>query len=186
MPTKTVEEYGRRTSLAATRPDLMVMVAQLLRDESVVLRGDVIGIATATGEGRRRTRTLAAGTGFAVDSPVGRVADAGVFRAGDVLKNAAGTTIGTVQSVDETTNPDSVTLAANAAVAVAAGAVVRCGDGSEVAKGISDDETDGGADTSVSLIIAAPALRESKLRGLDDSALAELGGARVGVGIVKL
>jgi hypothetical protein len=164
----------------------MVSVAQLLRDGSVVLRGDVIGIATATGEGRRRTRTLAAGTGFAVDSAVGRVVDASLFRAGDVLETEDGTDIGTVQSVDETTNPDSVTLVANAAVAVAAGAVVRCADGSAVAKGISDDETDGGEDTSVSLIIAAPALSEAKLRGLDDSALAELGGARVGVGIVKL
>ena len=186
MGTKTVETYGRRESLAAVRADLVVSVPLLLRDGSIVQQGDCIGVATATGEGRRRTRTLAKGTGFAVDSPVGRVEDASLFRAGDVLKTANGTTIGTVQSIDTTTNPDTVTLAANAAVAVAADAVVRCGDGSEVAAGVSDDTTDGSEDTSVSLIIAGP-LKASKLRGVDASALAEMGGALVAGGrIVKL
>ena len=184
MPTKTVETHAERDPLEAVRPDLAVIVPAVAADGHMVKRGDVVGAISASGKVRRRTRTTAAGTGFAVDSPTGRVEDASVFVANDVLKNAAGATVGTVQSVDTTTTPDTVTLTANAAVAVAAGAAVLGSDGSQVAQAISDDETDGAGDANVAVYISGP-LKESKLRGLDATAKAELGGASTVGGIFK-
>ena len=179
-PTRTVEEFPERDALEAVKPELAVLVPATVAANFKVKRGDVCGIISAFSKIRRRTRTLAAGTGFAVDSPVGHVEDASLFAAGDVLKNAAGVTIGTVQSVDTTTAPDTVTLTDDAAVAVAAGDAVLGSDGSQVAGCISYNETDGGAeDTNVSVYIAGP-LKEAKLRGLDATAKAELAGRTFG------
>lgn len=183
-PTTTIETYGDRVPLEAVRADLAVRVSGLVANGHKVKQGRVCGIITASGKMRSRTRTLAAGTGFATDSAVGRVDDASVFVAGDVLKNEAGTTIGTVLSVDTTTTPDTVTLTGNAAVAVAAGAAVLGSDGSQVAKTISDSETDGVGDTNTSQIIGGY-LNESKLIGLDASAKSELGGISTVGGIFK-
>lgn len=184
MPSKTIQTFPKRAALEAVKPELVAAVPVTVKSGHIVKAGDVIGKITTGGLYRRRTRTATAGTGFADNSPNGQVVDASVFKAGDVLKKTDGTTIGTVQSVDITTNPDTVVLTGNAAVAVAAGVDVVGSDGSQVAQGISDTETDGAEDTTITAIITG-LLDESKLRGLDASAKAELGGASVAGGIFK-
>lgn len=184
MPTKTEKTFPERTQLEALSGHPSASVGLTIATGHIVKQGDVLGVITASGKGRRRSRTNATGTGFANNSPNGQVEDASVFKAGDVLKTAAGVAIGTVQSIDITTNPDTVVLAANAANNVAAGVGVIAQDGSQVAKAISDDETDGTADTPVSVIISGK-LTEAKLRGLDDSAKGELAGASMAGGIFK-
>lgn len=182
MPTRTIAEYGDREPLEATCPDLAVLIPATVKNGFKVKRGDVLGLITAADMLRRRSRTNAAGAGFAVDSAVGHVADASVFVVGDVLTNSAGANIGTVQAIDTVAN--TVTLTGNAAVAVAAGAAVLGSDGSQVAQAISDDETDGSGDTPVAIYIGG-LLKEAKLRGLDVSAKVELGGASKVGGIFK-
>jgi hypothetical protein len=183
-PTTLVHEFPERDALEALRVELATIVAVTFAAGFLVKRGDVCGVISASTKLRRRTRAIAAGAGFAVDSPVGRVDDASVFVAGDVLKNAAGTTIGTVLSVDITTTPDTVTLTGNAGVAVAAGAAVLGSDGSQVAQAISHDESDGVGDTNSKAYIGG-LLKESKLRGLDATAKSELGGVSTVGGIFK-
>lgn len=183
-PTKTVEEFPERDALESVRADLAVIVAAVIAAGHKVARGAVCGVITASKKLRRRTRTLAAGTGFAVDSAEGQVEDASLFVAGDVLKNAAGATIGTVQAVDTTTNPDTVTLTGNAEVAVAAGAAVLGSDGSQVAQAIAHDGSDGVGDTNTKVYIGG-LLKESKLSGLDATAKSELGGVSTVGGTFK-
>lgn len=185
MPSRTVETFPERVQLEGIKPELAAAVAVTVKTGHIVKQGDVIGKITTGGMYRRRTRTKTAGTGFADDSPNGQVEDASVFKAGDVLKKTDGTTIGTVLSVNPATTPDTVVLTGNAAVDVAAGVDVVGSDGSQVAKGVSDSETDGSQDTVIAAIIAG-LLDESKLRGLDASAITELGGASMAGGIFKL
>jgi hypothetical protein len=182
MPTRTTQTFAERDALEAVRVDLTILVGATVANGFKVKRGSVCGEIIASKKIRRRSRTNAAGAGFAVDSPVGHVEDASVFVAGDVLKNAAGTTVGTVQSVDAVAN--TVTLTGNAGVAVASGAAVLGSDGSQVAKAISFEESDGVGDTQVSVCIGGP-LKEAKLLGLDASAKAELGGVSTIGGIFK-
>jgi hypothetical protein len=184
MPTTLIGDYGTREPLEAVRADLAVIVPGTVKSGHIVARKDVLGVIAASKLLRRRTRTLAAGTGFAVDSPVGRVEDASLFVAGDVLKDANGAVIGTMLSVDTTTAPDTVTLTGNAAVAVAAGAAVLGSDGSQVAQAIADQGSDGVGDATIATYIGG-FLNETGLRGLDASAKAELGGVSTVGGIFK-
>lgn len=180
MPTKDVATYAERDPLEAVKSELAVIVAGTVKDGFKTQQGDVVGVISASSLLRRRSRTTATGTGFITTSPTGQVTDASVFAAGDVLKDGNGATIGTVQTVNTIANPNTVTLTANAAVAVAAAAAVLGSDGSQVAQGIADDETDGVGDTPINVYIAG-CLKLAKLRGLDASAKAELSGAsRVG------
>lgn len=183
MPSKLVETFAERDPLEALRADLAVRIPATVAPNFKVKQGDVCGIISASGKIRRRTRALATGAGFAVDSAVGHVNDASVFAAADVLKNAAGATVGTVQSVD--TDANTVTLTANAAVAVAAGAAVLGSDGSQVASVISDEETDGANEDTNIAVYAGGYLKEARLRGLDATAKTELGGASRPGGIFK-
>lgn len=182
-PTKTIQTFPDKVALEATRPDEAVKQNVTFADGFEVEQGDVIGIITASGLARRRSHTAATGTGFAVDSNTGQVEDAGVFAPGDVLKLEDGTTIGTVQSVDTSTTPDTVALTGNAAVAVASGDAVLGSDGSQVAQGISDAANDGNDDTPADVFIGG-FLVAALLRGLDASAKAELGGATL-LGVFK-
>lgn len=182
-PTKTVETFAERVSLEVTRPDEAVKQNITFKDGFAAQQGDVIGIITASGLARRRSRTAATGTGFSIASNTGQVVDAGVFAAGEVLKSEDGTTIGTVQSVDTTTTPDTVALTGNAAVDVASGDAVLGSDGSQVAQGISDAANDGVDDTPADAFIAGY-LDAALLRGLDASAKVELGGATL-LGVFK-
>ena len=184
MPSKTVQTFPQRVALEARRAELAVQIGVTVAAGFIVQQGDVIGETTATGTVRRRTRTTAAGTGFAANAATGQVADASVFAAGDVLKDATGASIGTIAAGGVNASTNVVTLTANAAVAVAAGAPVLGSDGSQVAKAISDETTDGTADASIAVFVSA-LLVESRLRGLDVSAKAELGGASVAGGIFK-
>jgi len=184
MPSKTIETYGKKVALEALRADLAVMVGVMVASGFIVKQGDVVGKITASSKYRRRSRTATAGTGFSNASPTGQVTDASVFAKDDVLKKTDGTVIGTVLSIDTTTTPDTVTLTGNAAVNVAADVDVLASDGSQVAQGVSDDETDGTQDTSASVIIGGY-LNEWKLRGLDSSAKTELAGSSRAGGVFK-
>lgn len=181
-PTRDIETFERREPMEATKPELAVIVPLTIKNDFKVARKDVLGVITASGLGRRRSRALAAGAGFATNADVGYVDDASVFAVDDVLKNAAGTTIGTVEAVDLIAN--TVTLVANAAVAVAAGAAVLGSDGSQVAQAIADKGSDGVGDTTISVYIGG-FLKQTGLRGLDSTAKTELGGVSTVGGIFK-
>ncbi|MGA9768273.1 MAG: hypothetical protein WBV94_04480 [Blastocatellia bacterium] len=184
MPSKTTETFGKRVALEARRSDLLVLVGVMIADGFIVKQGDVIGKISASGEYRRRARATVNTTAFATNSPTGKVLDASVFAADDVLTNEDGDNVGTIESIDLTTTPHTLTLTGNAAVAVAAGADVLGSDGSQIAQGISDSETDGTEAVSVPVIIGGY-LDESKLRGLDSTAKTELAGASVAGGVFK-
>lgn len=184
MGTKTVQTFPAKLALEATRPDEAVKTNLTIADGFAVQQGDVVGVITSGGLGRRRSRTVAAGTGFADNSNTGQVSDASVFTVDDVLKLEDGTTIGTIASIDLTTTPDTIALDGNAAVNVAVDDAVLASDGSQVAKGISDDANDGTDDTPAGVFISGY-LVESRVRGLDASAKAELGGASMVNGIFK-
>lgn len=184
MPTTIKETFPQRVPLEALAGHPSASVGVTVKSGFIVQQGDVVGKVTADGKYRRRSVTSATGTGFATTSPTGQVDDASVFVVGDVLKNAAGTTIGTVQSINTAASPDTVTLTANAAVVVAAGAEVFGSDGSQVSQGIADAETDGTADTPIAVIICGKLL-ESRLRGLSATAKSELAGASLAGGVFK-
>jgi hypothetical protein len=184
MPSKTTETFSKRVALEARRADLVVIVGVMVASGFIVKQGDVIGKITALGEYRRRSRAVVAQDGaFAADSDTGKVDDASVFKAADILTKEDGTVVGTILAINLETN--EITLAANAAVAVASGLAVLGSDGSQVAKGISDGETDGTQAASVPVIIGGY-LDESKLRGLDSTAKAEMAGASMAGGVFKL
>ena len=184
MPSKLVETYAARVALEARKPELACQVGVTMRNGAACMQGDVIGVVTATDKYRRRTRALATGSGFATTATTGTVDDAGVFVAGDVLKNSAGVTVGTIAAGGVNTATNTISLTGNAAVAVAAGAAVLGSDGSQVAKAISDRDSDGSGEASVDVFVCG-LLLESKLRGLDATAKVELGGASVAGGIFK-
>src|SRR5690349_10146274 len=99
-----------------------VMVPATAANGFAVEVGRVVGVITASGKVRKRSRTPATGTGFAVNSPIGHVVENGVFAPGDVLTDAAGNAIGTVAANGiDGTDLTKVTLTGNAANAVAAG-----------------------------------------------------------------
>jgi hypothetical protein len=168
MPTKLIRTFTEKLPLPLTKPELAVK----------------LNLTIADGLGRRRSRTPAAGTGFANNSNTGQVVDASVFVAGDVLQLEDGAAIGTVQSVDVTTTPDTVVLTGNAANNVAVGDAVLASDGSQVAKGIADDADDGDGKTPIGVYVAG-VLDQSKLNGLDASAKVEMGGASMTGGAFK-
>lgn len=184
MPSRTIETYGERVPLEARKAELACQVGITMRVGAACAQGDVIGEVAATEMYRRRTRAVATGAGFVTTSNVGTVDNASVFVAGDVLKDAAGATVGTIAAGGVNAVTDTITLAANAAVAVAAGAGVVGSDGSQKAKAIADEASDGTTETQIPVFIMG-ALVESRLRGLDDSAKSELGGASVAGGIFK-
>ena len=171
MPTKTINTYTERKQLEATRPDLAAFTQVTVKDTFACLQGDVLGKITASGLYRRRTQAAITGTAFTTGTTTGTVDDATRFVVGDVLKNSAGVTVGTILSIAG----NLITLAANAAVAVATGANVFGSDGSQVANCISDKDSDGSGDTGINVFVTG-LLDESKLRGLDSTAKTDLGG----------
>jgi hypothetical protein len=184
MPTKTEQVFPDRVPLEALAGHPSASVGATVKSGFIVKQGDVTGKITADGKYRRRSRTTTTGTGFSNASPTGEVVDSSVFKAGDVLTTSSGTAIGTVLSVDPVADPNTVTLTANAANNVAADTGVIATDGSAVAQGIADAETDGTADVPIAVIVSGK-LVESKLRGLDASAKSDLAGASVAGGIFK-
>ncbi|QQS31867.1 MAG: hypothetical protein IPM50_09255 [Acidobacteriota bacterium] len=182
MPSTQIENYGAKAPLEKTRPDLAVLTGVTAKDTHSVGRGDVIGVITASGLVRRRTRAAVTGTAFATNSPTGTVDDVTVFKVGDVIKNAAGATVGTIDAINTGTN--TITLTGNAAVAVSTGANVFGSDGSQVAAGIADEGSNGTGDTPIAVFIAG-LLDESLILRLDATAKTELGGATVAGGIFK-
>lgn len=180
MPTKTIETFPERSQLELIRPDLSVSTQVTVKDGFACEQGDVLGKITASGLYRRRTQADVTGTAFAINSATGTVNDASRFVVGDVLKNAAGTTVGTILTIVGNT----ITLAANAAVAVATGAKLFGSDGSQVADSIADKECDADGDTTINVLIGGY-LDEAKLSGLDSTAKTELGGSSRANGIFK-
>lgn len=184
MPSKTVGTFAERTPLEARKSELACEVGITMRNGAACQQGDVVGRVSATDMYRRRTRALATGAGFTTTSLAGTVDDASVFVTGDVLKNAAGATIGTIAAGGVNTATNTITLTANAAVVVAAGAAVLGSDGSQKASGIVDEAADGLTETQIPVFVCG-LLVEALLRGLDDTAKQELGGASVAGGIFK-
>lgn len=180
MPTKTVETNAAKVPLERVRADLAVLIGLTAKNLFVIARGAVVGVITASGLIRRRTQAAVTGTAFSTGAATGTVDDASVFVVGDVLKNAAGTTVGTILSIAANT----ITLTGNAAVNVATGANVFGSDGSEVAKGIAESGSDGVGDTPLDVFIGGY-LDESQILRLDATAKTELGGASVAGGIFK-
>jgi hypothetical protein len=180
MPSKVIETNPAKTPLEKMRADLAVAVGVTAKDGFVVGRGDVVGVITASVLARRRTQAAVTGTAFATNSPTGTVDDGTRFVIGDVLKNTAGTTVGTILNIVGNT----ITLAANAAVAVATGANVFGSDGSQTAKAIADEGSDGDGDTSIRVLIGGY-LDESLINGLDSTAKTDLGGISAVGGIFK-
>ena len=182
MPTTVIQTFPQRVQLEYTRPDETIRIPATAANGFAIAQGDVIGMITTGGKVRRRSRTTAGTGGFSTSAATCNVTDASMFAVGDVLKNEEGATIGTVQSLDLTDTPNVITLAANAAVNVAAGDAILASDGSQVAQGISDDSVDGTGDTTIAVAITG-ALDVAKLRGLDASAAEELEGATL-LGVV--
>ncbi len=180
MPTATIETIAQKTPLEAVRDDLSVYVPGTIKDGFPCSAKEVLGEITSSKLLRRRTYSLVTGTAFATNSPTGTVADGTKFRAGDVLINAAGATVGTIDSIVGNT----ITLTGNAAVAVATGAAVRGSDGSQVAKAISGEASDGVGNTLTRVCISAFAV-EADIIGLDSTAKTELGGVSSVGGIFK-
>lgn len=184
MPTELIQTYPERKQLELVRADLAVQVNATAKNGFAIQQGDVVGKITTDGKIRRRSRTTVGATPFATNSPTGTVADASIFTAGDVLKDAAGNTVGTIAAGGVNTATNTITLTGNATTAVATGAAVMASDGSQTAQGIADKDSDGNGDTSTSVFIGG-FLDESKLRGLDATAKTELGGASVAGGVFK-
>jgi hypothetical protein len=178
--TKIIGSYQDQRSLAEIREDLLVSINATVKNGFACSRGEVMGVINSDGLARRRSRSLVKTTAFATNSANGTVEDGTKFRVGDILKNAAGTTVGTVQTIVG----NNITLAANAAVAVAVDAAVLASDGSELAKFIVDDGSDGTEDVPVGAIVGG-FLKESMLIGLDATAKSELGGTTLPGGIFK-
>jgi hypothetical protein len=82
------------------------------------------------------------------------------------------TTIGTILAI----NGNNITLTSNAAIVAGTGAAISASDGSQVAEVIADQDNDGVGDTTIDVITSSPALDMTKLRGLDETAIAELNG----------
>lgn len=179
MPKELIETIGKQVSLETRRPDLTVNMGATVKDGYACQKGDVMGEITASGLLRRRTRTTVDTTAFATNSPTGKVADPTLFKDGEVLKNSAGATIGTIAVGGINLTTRVITLTGNAAVAVADGAGVYGSDGSQVAQCIAEEGSNGVGDTSINVITQSPALDISKLRGLDDTAITELGGKKL-------
>ncbi len=184
MPTRTVETSPQRKSLETVRADLAVLLPLTIAAGFAVAFGDVLGVIDANGFGRRRTRTTVDTTAFATTSTTGKVADASLFKDGDVLKNAAGATIGTIAVGGVNLTTRVITLAANAAVAVADGAAVLGADGSQIAKALSDAGSDGVGNTPIDVMVAGY-VNESLVNGLDSTAKTELGGTSTINGVFK-
>lgn len=180
MPSKIIDTNPAQVALEAVRPDLAVFVNGTVKDGYSCSAKEVLGEISASKLLRRRTRSLVTGTAFATNSPTGTVEDATKFKAGDTLTNAAGANVGTIQSIAGNT----ITLAANAAVAVATGAAVLGSDGSQVAKGISGKGSDGVGDTPMDVCISAFVV-EADIIGLDATAKDELGGKSTVGGLFK-
>jgi hypothetical protein len=174
-PTKTEATYPGRQYLAFTKPELLVSVALTIADGFACLQGDVLGVISASDLGRRRSRSNASADA-AANQKVVVVEDESVFKVGDVLTLEDGTVVGTIDAAGINPLNHEITCVANLAVAVTDGDAILASDGSQVARAIADKESDGVGDTVINVIVAGP-LKKSLLRGLDDSAVAELGGA---------
>ena len=178
MPQEITKTYPRRVPLEVITGFPSLQIPLTVKAGSAIRRGAVCGVKTADDYLRERKRSLCAGA-FSDASPTGQVTNGdGVrFEVGDTLKNEAGEEIGEIQAIDVTTNPDTITLTANAAVNVAVGDAVMADDGSEVAACIADEEVASteAKDTTLSPHIGG-ALKQSLLIGLDESAKAELNG----------
>lgn len=186
MGKQLVETFPTQVSLETRRPDLTVNIGITVKDGFKCQKGDVLGVITSSGLARRRSRSVADGAGFSNASPVGVVEDASVFAASDVLKKTDGTTIGTVAANGINTVTNQVTLTGNAAINVSDGTPVVASDGSQVSSVIAEEGSDGVGDTPINVITQSPALDISKLRGLDDSAITELGGRKLPGNLLKI
>lgn len=180
MPSKIIQTDAAKVPLEKMRPDLAVEFGVTAKNGYAIGRGDVVGIVTSDGLARRRSRAAVTGTAFTTGTATGTVDDATVFKVGDVLKNSAGVSVGTILTIAG----NLITLAANAGVAVATAANVFGSDGSDVAKCIADEGSDGLTQTQIATFIGGY-LDESQILRLDATAKTDLGGVSAIGGIFK-
>jgi hypothetical protein len=179
-PTSTIEEWAGREPLESRRADLAVRIPMVAKAGFAILRASVLGIITASGFLRRRTRTNASADA-GDNQTVIAVDDAAPFAAGDVLKLEDGTGIGTVAVGGVNTEDNELTCVANLAVAITDGDAILGSDGSQVAKVIADEAVKAteAANTNMSPYEAG-ILKKDMIVGLDESAMEELRGRVVG------
>lgn len=186
MPTVTRETFATRINLAALKADLVVTIPVTVSAAyPVVSQGNLLGLITATGKYRRRTRAIVGTGGVVTSAAVFNVADASMFIPGDVLTSDSGSAVGTIASngVNTSVTPNTITLTANASNAVAANAGVIGSDGSQVALGFADywagiddfNVTLVSVDTITPMVIGGY-LNEGVLIGLDSTAITQLAG----------
>lgn len=175
-PTVTTNTFPTHVPLEAVRADLAVKIPLTVKAGSAVRRAAVLGVITATSYIRERSRSLANGA-LAAGGTVLVVDDAAVFVDGDVLKLEDGTTIATIAANGVNIVDNELTVSATA-VDVADNDAILASDGSQKAKAIADEAVAAteSVDTTLSPYIGG-ALKSDQLIGLDDSAIAELGGA---------
>lgn len=170
--TNQTNRWSGVNPLEFSKPEVAVKLRGTVAAGLKVRRGAVVGRVTGRKSVVREVPvSKATGSGFVATSPSGTVENGALFVVGDVLKNDAGQTVGTISAIAGNT----IVLQANAAVAVAANAVVKVLDGSEKAVAIAEDETDGKDNTPIS-IITAGVLKRELIIGLTSQAVEDLRG----------
>lgn len=187
MPHRKIEDARTFVEIIHSRPeDLNRQPCTVVADAALgdLLPGTVMGKITTGGKVRRVTRTVVkTGGAFSTAAATGSVVDADdIFKVGDVLKNAAGAAVGTIQSIAG----DVITLTANAAVNVAQGAEIMASDGAEKAAGILFHDVDATEVDRFSALVTRGNLVESKLIGLTAQAKTELGAVSLPNDLLKL
>jgi len=176
-PTRTIETFPERVPLEAVRADLAVRIPQTVKDGTAIRRAAVLGVITATGYVRERSRSNASADA-ATGQKVIAVDDALVFKVGDVLTLEDGTAIGTIDAGGVNVDDNELTCVANIAIAITDGDAVLASDGSQVAQEIADEAVAATETTNTQLSpYIGGYLKRDLIIGLDASAIAELGGA---------
>jgi hypothetical protein len=182
-PTRTIEEWPERIPLESRRADLAVQIPMVAKAGFEIIRAAVLGIITASGFLRRRTCGVADADAASNQKVIvlDEDSDASVFVAGDVLKNAAGETIGTVAVAGVNAEDNELTCVDNLAVAVTAGEEILGSDGSQIAKVIANEAVKATETANTNLSpYAAGILKLDQLSGLNASAIEELKGRVLG------
>ncbi|HEY6232813.1 MAG TPA: hypothetical protein VIW64_16230 [Pyrinomonadaceae bacterium] len=179
-PTRTIETWPERIPLESRRSDLAVQIPMATKAGFEILRASVLGIITASGLLRRRARSNASADA-ANNQKVIAVDDAAPFVAGDALKLEDGTAVGVVAVGGVNVEDNELTCVDNLAVAITDGDAILGSDGSQVAKVIANEAVKATETANTNLSpYAAGVLKRNLLVGLDESAIAELGGRVVG------
>lgn len=174
-------------SVAVANNDTAAQVAGKIRT-ALALPGELVDFYDVSGSGANVILTAkeAAANDATLNIDIDNGTCSGLTDAPTSVNTTPGrvamTTVGTVLSI----SGNDITLTGNASIAVAEGAVIAASDGSQVAAVIAEEGSDGDGDTPINVITQSPALDISKLGGLDDSAITDLGGRVLPGNLLKL